>query len=875
MDTGHRDRDGAGGLCPRRRRRSWRFLLAAVAVVGVATGGGASADFIKWEQLPDLAPTGMDVFAQGIPEPGVVLADDFQCTVTGPITQIEVWGSWLWDEVPGDPLNVTFNLSIHADIPQGPHGWSIPGPPLWMRTFTPGQFDVSLHAGSLEEGWYNPSTGEYLPVGDTMCWLYTFPIPDEPFVQQGTPGDPIIYWLDVQAYPEYESYFGWKTSLDHWNDDAVWGEGPDPPAVWWELRYPQGHPFAGQSIDLAFRIIGQDQGACCYDDDNALCVETTQDDCENNLGGVFEGFGTSCAGMEACCLPIRGTGCVDADALCCRNELGGTPQGPDTACRDDEACCLPNGFCVMVDPSCCVSELHGTPQGPGEVCTAPEACCLKTGACVEVDPLCCDEMGGSLPGEPNCLGDGNGNGMDDVCEPPGLKWVQMPDLEPTGIDVEAMVWPPAAGILLADDFECTETGLITEIRVWGSWYHDFIWPDPGVVRFTLSIHADNPQGPGGWSEPIDPPLWIRTFEPGEFLFEPYMTGLSEGFYEAWPAPGYYEPAADTVCWLYTFPIPEGEEFLQTGSPGEPVIYWLDVQADPYGIGSEGVFGWKTSLYHWNDDAVWAYGTEAGHDPWQELIYPEQHPMHPQSIDLAFMLISRGAADPPAPCEEYPNNAPMNRFLCFEPNNPTTPVAFEFELTNTGPAACYVHDPTADVGMTWWVTEPVCTDCDGNPVAGAPPCVYSPADGRREVWRSQLTTVPQLPRLWTESPVFIGDCEIIPIATYDGRATSTPPGGPFSANEAFYTIRQPAPKCWGDVVGVWDGVTWTPPNQVVNMDDVMAVVFFFQHAVNEPHKLWVEVDDRGPNMVVNFTDIQMIVGAFKSDPYPYENPGTCP
>ncbi|MGQ9573346.1 MAG: DUF7901 domain-containing protein [Chloroflexota bacterium] len=69
----------------------------------------------------------------------------------------------------------------------------------------------------------------------------------------------IIYWLDVQADSD-EGLFGWKTSLDHWNDDGAWASGTDPvgPTAWSELVYPPGHPMEGQSIDLAFAIRGEE-----------------------------------------------------------------------------------------------------------------------------------------------------------------------------------------------------------------------------------------------------------------------------------------------------------------------------------------------------------------------------------------------------------------------------------------------------------------------------------------------------------------------------------------------------------------------------------------------------------------------------------------
>jgi len=80
--------------------------------------------------------------------------------------------------------------------------------------------------------------------------------PEDGFHQIGMPDEPIVYWLDLQAAPEESgTLFGWKTSFDHWNDDAVWAIGAEPySGIWEELRYPPGHPFFPASIDLAFGI---------------------------------------------------------------------------------------------------------------------------------------------------------------------------------------------------------------------------------------------------------------------------------------------------------------------------------------------------------------------------------------------------------------------------------------------------------------------------------------------------------------------------------------------------------------------------------------------------------------------------------------------
>ena len=117
----------------------------------------------KYEQLPDLTPTGIDVSCSY----GYILADDFPCTVTGPITDIAVFGSWLNDYLPfgEDPLNVTFQLSFHADIPAGQAGndYSMPGELLWLYTVPAGGFNARIYADQLQEGWDAPARQLLVP----------------------------------------------------------------------------------------------------------------------------------------------------------------------------------------------------------------------------------------------------------------------------------------------------------------------------------------------------------------------------------------------------------------------------------------------------------------------------------------------------------------------------------------------------------------------------------------------------------------------------------------------------------------------------------------------------------------------------------------
>ncbi|MDD5326455.1 MAG: LamG domain-containing protein [Phycisphaerae bacterium] len=213
----------------------------------------------KWLQEPDLSPGGIDVDATmeltGSPLfPPQILADDFLCTTAGPITDISIWGSWFYDEMPMmDPMAVEFTLSIYSDNPMGPSGWSEPNMLLWRMDFPAGAFMVEP-VWEGPEGYYSPCVSQYYPQNHFLAWKYSFNIdPAQAFIQEGDPCEPVIYWLAVQArpIPIGPSRFGWKTSLMQWNDDAVWTIGEfDPYQPWVELL----HPETSLSLDLAFEI---------------------------------------------------------------------------------------------------------------------------------------------------------------------------------------------------------------------------------------------------------------------------------------------------------------------------------------------------------------------------------------------------------------------------------------------------------------------------------------------------------------------------------------------------------------------------------------------------------------------------------------------
>ncbi len=216
---------------------------------------------MHFPQLPD--PEGWDVVATlGYDvHPGIVLADDFMCTKTGPITDVHLWGSWLWDVEA--PIHGFF-LSIHDNIPGPPY--SMPGAELWSAYIT--DFEVTPEGQGLQ-GWYDPFAPFVDYPNHEMYYRYDIDSIPEPFYQDsGT-----IYWLNVMADigpPGYMGFpepplWGWKTSLDHFEDVGVWGIFGEP--GFWEPLYD---PATGGPLDFAFVITG---GVICGDANGSGDVE--------------------------------------------------------------------------------------------------------------------------------------------------------------------------------------------------------------------------------------------------------------------------------------------------------------------------------------------------------------------------------------------------------------------------------------------------------------------------------------------------------------------------------------------------------------------------------------------------------------------------
>ena len=185
----------------------------------------------------------------------------------------------------------------------------------------------------------------------------------------------------------------------------------------------------------------------------------------------------------------------------------------------------------------------------------------------------------------------------------------------------------------------------------------------------------------------------------------------------------------------------------------------------------------------------------------------------------------------------------NRYISFVPRNSVGDVAFRVDKLSAPTGSCWVSAPDA---------------------LGNSRCASTP------VFRN-----------WNDTVVHFGDCAITPVADY--RIVSTADGTVFSDPLHVSTIALPAVngKLWGDVVGFSNGLEWTPPNQITNVNDVLAILAYITSAAIKPtfqqaNLQAISSTDPCLNAFVNTADVLAGVKAVAGDPYPFtKDPANCP
>jgi hypothetical protein len=206
------------------------MLMIGTTTIAVADWVPSDGHKMHYPQMPD--PVGWDVNFHDF-----YLADDWQCSETGPVTDIHFWISWRGDIVGQLPM---ITVGIYSNDPGT--GYSEPKEQLWTKTFSPDQF-IIRGPFSGDQGWFDPSTMQFILHDHMQYYQINIKNIQQPFIQQNG----IIYWLVIQMPYMYPIEVGWKTTLNKFMDTAVWGYQ----GMWTPVINPMSGP-----LDFAFVITG-------------------------------------------------------------------------------------------------------------------------------------------------------------------------------------------------------------------------------------------------------------------------------------------------------------------------------------------------------------------------------------------------------------------------------------------------------------------------------------------------------------------------------------------------------------------------------------------------------------------------------------------
>lgn len=186
-------------------------------------------------------------------------------------------------------------------------------------------------------------------------------------------------------------------------------------------------------------------------------------------------------------------------------------------------------------------------------------------------------------------------------QPTGLKWLQPPDFSDS---FSSLMLTTANPYVLGDDFPCTNSGSVTDIRLWGSFFNanDLYLGD---LAFTLTIWSDAQAGS------INQPgnvLWTQTFQPSQYNWCIVTNTFGYLVTPSWSPvmiDGNFTPS--TNLYYLCFSPPLTNRFVQSGSPAAPTNYWLTLSTQVQGVGDATQFGWKLSGANYRATVVYNQG----------------------------------------------------------------------------------------------------------------------------------------------------------------------------------------------------------------------------------------------------------------------------
>jgi len=208
-----------------------------------------------------------------------------------------------------------------------------------------------------------------------------------------------------------------------------------------------------------------------------------------------------------------------------------------------------------------------------------------------------------------------------------MHFPQMPN--PNGWDVNFM--DPK---IVADDWECIETGYVEDIHFWMSSYHDMPFE---IENIHVSIHKDIPAGTD--QIPYSRPgslEWERDFGPNQFTVRDWDVGN-----QGWFDPNFGEMEPDNHQQIFQVNI-AGIDDPYVQEQGN--IYWLDLSLKG-DLVQQPMLGWKTSNEHFMDWPVFRDDFAGGTTEWQLLTANTPFPPDILGGDMAFVINGNPVPEP--------------------------------------------------------------------------------------------------------------------------------------------------------------------------------------------------------------------------------------
>lgn len=203
----------------RKRKLFSCLVLLAFTVTAMADWDPGDSCKMHFPQNPD--PQGWDICLNH-----AIIADDFMCTETGPITDVHFWVSWQQDYARWDLIE-SIGITFYADA------GNQPGAPLKAYTILPSDPGfVYRWYGMGVQGWHCPQTQfTQYPDHQNFYQINLKPLA-EPWFNQIAQNR---YWLGIVIHmlpdgdpdPSNDPQIGWKTALtsNHWGDFSKWNLG--------------------------------------------------------------------------------------------------------------------------------------------------------------------------------------------------------------------------------------------------------------------------------------------------------------------------------------------------------------------------------------------------------------------------------------------------------------------------------------------------------------------------------------------------------------------------------------------------------------------------------------------------------------------------